>query len=216
MHERKSKKKCLRLRSERDHHLTTIRFIVLAVYQTTPRQAIHQSYNAVVLEIETFRKLADGRVLTPRKALDGQQRLVLLGRETGRARRAYSRHQRAVAPGYRLRERAHDYRVAPEALHSDREDRAPRPSHHSRICRRSVRDLGCRCHHGQDLVFGHDDELAGHLADRMALAEIGRVPILNRKSGVLVGLVARRDLLRMRANVVQHEVEREALLRLSR
>ena len=41
-------------------------------------------------------------------------------------------------------------------------------------------------------------------------------PILNRKSGVLVGLVARSDLLRVRANVVQHEVEREALIRLSR
>jgi chloride channel protein, CIC family len=69
---------------------------------------------------------------------------------------------------------------------------------------------------GQDLVFGYDDELAGHLADRMALAEIGRVPIVNRKSGQLVGLVARRDLLRVRANVVQHEREREALIRLSR
>ena len=65
-------------------------------------------------------------------------------------------------------------------------------------------------------MVGYDDELAGHLADRMALAEIGRVPILNRKSGVLVALVARRDLLRVRANVVQHEVEREALIRLSR
>ena len=36
-------------------------------------------------------------------------------------------------------------------------------------------------------MVGYDDELAGHFADRMALAEIGRVPILNRKSGVLVG-----------------------------
>ena len=66
---------------------------------------------------------------------------------------------------------------------------------------------------GQDLVFGYDDELAGQLADRMAVAEIGRVPILNRKSGLLVGLVARRDLLRVRANMVQHEREREALIR---
>ena len=69
---------------------------------------------------------------------------------------------------------------------------------------------------GQDLVLGYDDELAGHLADRMAATEIGRVSIVNRKSGSLVGLVARRDLLRVRANVVQHEREREALIRLSR
>ena len=69
---------------------------------------------------------------------------------------------------------------------------------------------------GQELVFGYDDELAGHLADRMAAAEIGRVPIVNRQSKKLVGLVARRDLLRVRSNVVQHEREREALIRLSR
>jgi H+/Cl- antiporter ClcA len=69
---------------------------------------------------------------------------------------------------------------------------------------------------GQELVFGYDDELAGQLADRMAAAEIGRVPIVNRHSRKLVGLVARRDLLRVRSNVVQHEREREALIRLSR
>ena len=50
-----------------------------------------------------------------------------------------------------------------------------------------------RGHHGEARggttgeLDGRGDELAGHLADRMALAEIGRVPILNRKSGVLVG-----------------------------
>ena len=69
---------------------------------------------------------------------------------------------------------------------------------------------------GQDLVFGYDDELAGHLADRMAATGIGRVPIVNRNSGLPVGLVARRDLLLVRANVVQHEREREALIRLGR
>jgi hypothetical protein len=39
------------------------------------------------------------------------------------------------------------------------------------------------------------------------------VPIVNRESGALVGLVARRDLLRVRTNMVQHEREREALIR---
>jgi len=66
---------------------------------------------------------------------------------------------------------------------------------------------------GQELVVGYDDELAGHLADRMSFTEHGRVPILNRASGALVGLVARRDLLRVRTNMMRHEHEREALIR---
>jgi CIC family chloride channel protein len=66
---------------------------------------------------------------------------------------------------------------------------------------------------GQDLVVGYDDELAGHLADRMTNTDIGRVPILSRESDSLVGLVARRDLLRVRTNMVQHEREREVLIR---
>jgi H+/Cl- antiporter ClcA len=66
---------------------------------------------------------------------------------------------------------------------------------------------------GQELVVGYDDELAGHLADRMAATDIGRVPILSRSSGALVGLVARRDLLRVRSNIMRNEHEREALIR---
>jgi H+/Cl- antiporter ClcA len=66
----------------------------------------------------------------------------------------------------------------------------------------------------QDLTIGYDDELVGELADRMSAADIGRVPILRRGNDSLVGLVARRDLLRVRASVVRHEREREALIRL--
>jgi chloride channel protein, CIC family len=64
----------------------------------------------------------------------------------------------------------------------------------------------------QELLTGYDDELVGALADRMAAADVGRVPILSRRGGALVGLVARRDLLRVRANVLRHEREREVLL----
>ncbi len=76
---------------------------------------------------------------------------------------------------------------------------------HERLLREQVE--------GQQLVLGYDDELAGHLADRMAATDTGRVPILSRQSGALVGLVARRDLLRVRANMMRHEREREALIR---
>jgi CBS domain-containing protein len=66
---------------------------------------------------------------------------------------------------------------------------------------------------GQELVVGYDDELAGHLADRMSFTDHGRVPVLSRATGALVGLVARRDLLRVRTNMMRHEREREALIR---
>ncbi len=65
-------------------------------------------------------------------------------------------------------------------------------------------------------LIAYDDELVGTVADRMATQGIGRVPVLRRSDGALVGLVGRRDLLRVRANVVRHEREREAPLRLRR
>lgn len=66
---------------------------------------------------------------------------------------------------------------------------------------------------GQELMTAYQDELVGHLADRMSSTDVGRVPILERSSGALVGLVARRDLLRVRAQTIRHEREREALIR---
>jgi len=67
---------------------------------------------------------------------------------------------------------------------------------------------------GQDLVIGYEDELVGRLADKMAATGNGRIPILRRRDGRLVGLVARRDLLRVRATVSHHEHAREALIQL--
>jgi chloride channel protein, CIC family len=74
---------------------------------------------------------------------------------------------------------------------------------------KSLADLVSR----QDLVVGYEDELVGRIADRIAESGRGRVPILRRSGGSLVGLVARRDLLRVRANSNRHEHEREALIR---
>jgi CBS domain-containing protein len=69
---------------------------------------------------------------------------------------------------------------------------------------------------GQDVIFGYEDDLVGSLADRMAATGNGRIPILSRHDGKLVGLVARRDLLRVRATMTQHEHTREALIQLRR
>jgi CBS domain-containing protein len=71
---------------------------------------------------------------------------------------------------------------------------------------------------GQNLMVGYADELVGKLADRMAETDHGRVPILKRgaagEDGPVVGLVARRDLLRVRAEVIRHERERAKLISL--
>ncbi len=65
------------------------------------------------------------------------------------------------------------------------------------------------------LFVGHADELVGHLADRMAAQDIGRVPIVSRDRRTLVGIVARKDLLKVRARMVVQERERRPVLRLS-
>ena len=66
----------------------------------------------------------------------------------------------------------------------------------------------------RELVIGYEDEPVGRLADRMAETRMGRIPILRRADSQLVGLVARRDILRVRAAVNSTERDREALIRL--
>ncbi|HEU4602455.1 MAG TPA: chloride channel protein [Steroidobacteraceae bacterium] len=63
----------------------------------------------------------------------------------------------------------------------------------------------------RDMIHGRPDELVGSLADRMTNADVGRVPILD-EHGKLVGLIARKDLLRARARLIPHEHERTAPL----
>ncbi len=73
--------------------------------------------------------------------------------------------------------------------------------------------LGDRRDVGEAFV-GYTDEMVGHLADRMAAADIGRVPIVDRTTGKLAGLLARRDLLRVRAHAAKLERERSSPLTL--
>jgi len=64
----------------------------------------------------------------------------------------------------------------------------------------------------QELTVGYEDDLVGNLADRMAAADASRVPILRHGDRAVVGLVARRDLLRVRMQGRRHETEREVLI----
>ncbi|MDQ0392814.1 chloride channel protein [Labrys monachus] len=67
---------------------------------------------------------------------------------------------------------------------------------------------------GADLVVAHPDELVGTVADRMAAGDVGRVPVIDRGDGRLVGLLARKDLLRVRARRLAEERDRAVYLRL--
>ena len=71
-----------------------------------------------------------------------------------------------------------------------------------------LRDVVCE----QELTVAYEDDLVGRLADRMAAADASRVPILRRSDGAVAGLVARRDLLRVRLHGRRHETEREVLI----
>ena len=62
-------------------------------------------------------------------------------------------------------------------------------------------------------IVGYPDEPVGRLADRMALAHIGRAPIVSRH-GTLVGIVSRTDLLNARTHRINEEVDRRRLIRL--
>ena len=66
---------------------------------------------------------------------------------------------------------------------------------------------------GRELVYGYPEELASQIADRMALSGAGRVPILERGTGRVLGIVGRKDLFRSRARRLREESERAAFLR---
>jgi H+/Cl- antiporter ClcA len=62
-------------------------------------------------------------------------------------------------------------------------------------------------------LVGYPDDLVGSLADHMSEKDVGRVPIISRQDGRLVGIVARKDLLRVRARAQTQERDRTAPLR---
>jgi CIC family chloride channel protein len=64
------------------------------------------------------------------------------------------------------------------------------------------------------VATAHADETAGALADRMSAGRFSRVPVIERGSGKLIGIVTRRELLRVRAFALQVEEARQGLVKL--
>ncbi|KQY13928.1 chloride channel protein [Rhizobium sp. Root482] len=63
------------------------------------------------------------------------------------------------------------------------------------------------------MPVGHPDDTVGFIADLMLAGDTGRIPIVERASGRLVGLIARKDLLHLRSASASSESERRPYLR---
>ncbi len=59
-------------------------------------------------------------------------------------------------------------------------------------------------------VMAHPDDVLGRVADLMVASDLGRLPVVERSTHRVVGLVARKDLLRIRAVVNAQEEDRNA------
>jgi CBS domain-containing protein len=66
----------------------------------------------------------------------------------------------------------------------------------------------------KEVAAAWPDETAGALADRMSAGRYSRVPVIARDSGKLVGIVTRRELLRVRAMALHAEEHRHGAVRL--
>jgi CIC family chloride channel protein len=60
------------------------------------------------------------------------------------------------------------------------------------------------------LTVGYPDEILGRLADTMVAGGLGRVPVVERGTKRILGLIARKDLLHIRSTVTAAENDRVA------
>ena len=63
------------------------------------------------------------------------------------------------------------------------------------------------------LTVAHPDDMVGRVTDLMIAADVGRVPIVDTTNGALLGLIARKDLLRLRESSRSLDQERKAYFR---
>ncbi|NLS15203.1 chloride channel protein [Rhizobium sp. P40RR-XXII] len=63
------------------------------------------------------------------------------------------------------------------------------------------------------IPVAHAEDTVGRVADIMIQADTGRVPVVEAQTGRLMGLIARKDLLRLRSATNRAELERGAYLR---
>ncbi|WP_113095727.1 chloride channel protein [Phyllobacterium sp. P30BS-XVII] len=62
------------------------------------------------------------------------------------------------------------------------------------------------------ILVGYPDEIVARLADKMVLNDVGRVPVIERGSRKILGLVSRKDLLQIRRTTHSAEQDRSAFV----
>lgn len=62
------------------------------------------------------------------------------------------------------------------------------------------------------LAVVHPGDIVSHAVDLMLATDQGRIPVTDPQTGVLVGLLTRKDLLQVRASVIRTEDERRAYI----
>ena len=60
------------------------------------------------------------------------------------------------------------------------------------------------------LAVVHPNDVTAHAIDLMLATDQGRLPVTDPETGILVGLLTRKDLLQVRAAVARSEYERRA------
>jgi len=63
------------------------------------------------------------------------------------------------------------------------------------------------------IPVAHPENTVGQVTDRMIAQDVGRIPVIEHGTGKLVGLISRKDLLRLRSAAAVSEAHREAFLR---
>ncbi|CAN7589916.1 chloride channel protein [Rhizobium sp. LjRoot258] len=63
------------------------------------------------------------------------------------------------------------------------------------------------------IPVGHPEDTVGFIADLMISTDAGRIPVVDPQTRKLVGLIARKDLLRLRSSLRTTELDRRAFLR---
>ena len=66
---------------------------------------------------------------------------------------------------------------------------------------------------GRAMLQARPDEPLREVVARMVAHDVGRLPVVTAEDGVLVGLIARKDLLRVRARLIEEEQTRGAFFR---
>ncbi len=65
---------------------------------------------------------------------------------------------------------------------------------------------------GRDMPTADPDEPMNVLVTRMIQTDTSRIPVVRADDGVLIGILARSDVLRVRANVLSEERDRSRIL----